>query len=66
MQHDPYPSVHDLDLRSYFQVDLSRSTVSSFDASRQEEDDAGKRKLVQCLSQKLSQKNCFRNKLSIL
>ena len=60
MQHDPFRSGHDLDLRSNFQVDLSRSNYSSFDASWREEHDAGKSKLVQGLGQKLLQKNCFR------
>ena len=44
MQHDPFRSGHDLDLRSNFQHDLSRSKYNSFDASRQEEHGAGKNK----------------------
>ena len=60
MQHDLFGSGHDLDLRSNFQHDLSRSTDNSFDASWREEHDAGKIKFVQGLSQKLLQKQSFR------
>ena len=60
MQHDLFGSGHDLDLRSNFQHDPSRSSDSSFDASWREEHDAGKWKFVQGLSQKLLQKNGFR------
>ena len=56
MQDDLFGSGHDLDLRSNFQHDLSRSTDSSFDASVREEHDADKIKFVQGLSQKLLQK----------
>ena len=55
MQHDLFGSGHDLDLRSNFQHDLSRSTYSSFDAAWREEHDAGKIKFVQGLSQKVLQ-----------
>ena len=44
MQHDLFGSGHDLDLRSNFQHDLSRSNYISFDAARQEKHDAGKNK----------------------
>ena len=60
MQHDPFRSDHDLDLRSNFQNDRSRSTYSSFDASRQDEHDAGKSNVVALLSQKLLPKNICR------
>ena len=63
MKHDLFGSGHDLDLRSNFQHDLSRSNDSSFDASWREEHDAGKRKFVQGLRQKLLQKNGFRKKI---
>ena len=43
--------------------DLSRASDSSFDASWREEHDAGKRKFVQGLGQKLLQKNGFRKKI---
>ena len=67
VQHDLFGSGHDLDLRSNFQHDLSRSTDSSFDASWREEHDAGKIKCVQGLSQKLLQKQRFiKKKLAIL
>ena len=56
MQHDPVHQGHDLDLRSNFQNDVSRSTYSSFDAFRREEYDAGKINVVTVLSQKLLQK----------
>ena len=36
MQHDLFQSGHDLDMRSNFQNDLSRSNYSSFNESRQE------------------------------
>ena len=62
MQHDPFGSVHDLDLRSNFQHDLSRLKYISFDASRQEKHDACKINVVALLSQKLLQKNYFRKK----
>ena len=56
-----FRSGHDLDLRWNFQHDLSRSSDNLFDASWQEEHDAGKRKFVQGLSQKfLQKKNSFR------
>ena len=60
MQHDPFWSGHDLDLRSNFQNDLSSSTYNSFDAYRREERDAAKRFVVALLSQKLLAKNIFR------
>jgi len=60
MQHDPFRSDHDLDLRSNFQYDLSRSTNSSFDASRREEHDAGKSNVMALMSQKLLTKKLFR------
>ena len=59
MQHDLFRSGNDLDLRLNFQVDLSRSTYSSFDASRRQEHDAGKSNAVALLSQKLLPKNIF-------
>ena len=65
MQHDLFRSGHDLDLRSNFQRDLSRSTYISFDASRQEKHDAGKMNVVSLLSQKLLQKNLFLQKTAI-
>ena len=67
MQHDLFGSGHDLDLRSNFQHDLSRSNYISFDAARQEKhDDAGKINIVSLLSQKLLQKNVCRKKLLFL
>ena len=63
MQHDLFESGDleiDLDLRSNFQHDLSRSTYISFDVSRQEKHDAGKIN-VSLLSQKLLQKNFSQN-----
>ena len=65
MQHDPFRSGHDLDLRSNFQNDLSRSTNSSFDASRREEHDAGKSNVMALLSQKLLPKKTFFVKTAI-
>ena len=59
MQHDPFRSGYDLDLRSNFKNDLSRSTNSSFDASRREEHDAGKSNVMALLSQKLLPKKRF-------
>ena len=59
MQHDLFRSGHDLDLRSNFQVDLSRSNYSSFDASRREEHDAGKSNVMALMSQKLLTKKRF-------
>ena len=56
MEHDLFRSGHDLDL-SNFQVDLSRSNNSSFDAFRRREHDAGKINVVALLSQKLLPKN---------
>ena len=65
MQHDLFQTGHDLNLESNFQHDLLRSNYSSFDASRQEEHDAGKMNVVSLLSQKLlpeafSKKRFFR------
>ena len=62
MQHDLFGSGHDLDLRSNFQHDLSRSNYISFDAARQEKHDPGKINIVSLLSQKLLQKNFCRKK----
>ena len=62
MQHDLFGSGHDLDLRSNFHYDLSRSNYISFDAARQEKHDAGKRNILSLLSQKLLQKNFNRKK----
>ena len=62
MQHDLFGSGHDLDLRSNFQHDLSRSNYISFDAVWQEKHDAGKRNIVSLLSQKVLQKNVCRKK----
>ena len=53
MQHDLFGSGHDLDLRSNFQYDLSRSNYISLDASRKEKHDAGKINVVALLSQQL-------------
>ena len=68
MQFDLSGSGHDLDLRSNFQHDLSRSKYIyiSFDAARQEKYDAGKISIVSLLSQKLLQKNVCRKKLLFL
>ena len=58
MQHDLFG---DLDLRSNFQHDLSRSNYISFNAAWQEKHDTGKRNVVALLSQKLLQKkNVYR------
>ena len=57
MHHDLFGSGHDLDLRSNFQHDFSRSNYISFDAARQETHDDGKRNVVSLLSQKLLQNN---------
>ena len=62
MQHDLFGSGHDLDLRSNFQHDLSRSNYISLDAARQDKHDAGKRNIVSLLSQKLLKKNVCRKK----
>ena len=56
MQHDLFGSGHDIDLRSSFQLDPSRSNYISFDAAWQEKHDAGNRNVVSLLSQKLLQK----------
>ena len=53
MQHDLFRSGHDLDLRSNFPHNFLMSHYTSFDASRQEEHDAGKMNVVPLLSQKL-------------
>ena len=63
MQHDLFGSGHELDLRSNFQNDLSRSNYISFDAARQEKHDDGKTSIVSLLNQKLLQKNVCRKKL---
>ena len=63
MQHDLFGSGHDLDLRSNFQRDLSRSTYISY---RQEKHDAGKMNVVSLLSQKYSQKKRLFEKQSFL
>ena len=52
MQHDLFGSSHDLDLRSNFQHDLSRSNDNLFYASWREEHDVGKRKFVQSYCRK--------------
>ena len=65
MQHDLFGSGHDLDLRSIFQHDLSRSNYISFDASRQEKHDAGKINVMSLLIQKLLQKKTFSQKTVI-
>ena len=65
MQHDLFGSGHDLDLRSNFQHDLSRSNYIAFDDSRQDKHDAGKINVVALLSQKLLQKIYFRKKTVI-
>ena len=59
MQHDPFRSDHDLDLRSNFKNDLLMSANSSFDESRRKEHDAGKSNVVACLNQKLLPKTVF-------
>ena len=60
MQHDdPFRSGHDLDRRSNFQNNLSRSTYNSFDASQQEEHDAAKSNVVALLNKTLLPKNHF-------
>ena len=66
MQHDLSGSGHDLDLRSNFQHDLSRSNYISFDASLGEKYDTGKMNDVFFLSQKLLQKTLFSKKTAIL
>ena len=65
MQHDLFRSGHDLDVRSNFQVDLSRSNYSSFDTSRREEHDAGKSIAMALLSQKLLPKQTLFVKTAI-
>ena len=60
MQHDLFGPGHDLDLRSNFQHDLSRSNYISFDAAGQEKHDAGKINIVSSLSEKLLQKDVCR------
>ena len=62
MQHDLFGSGHDLDLRSNFQHDFSRSKYISFNAPRQEKHAADKINVVSLLSQKLLQKNLVRKK----
>ena len=42
MQRDLFRSGHELDLRSHFQNDLSRSNYSSFGVSQDEKYDDGK------------------------
>ena len=53
MQHD---LLRDLDLRSNFHVDLFRATYRSFDASRQDNRDAGKTSVMQALSQDITER----------
>ena len=66
MQHDLFGSGRDLDLRSNFEHDLSRSNYTSFDASKQEKHYAGKINVVSLLNQKLLQKKYFWKKLLFL
>ena len=57
MQHDLSGSSRDLDLRSKFEIDLTRSTCTCFDASRREKHDGIKTIAVSLLVQKLFAKN---------
>ena len=66
MQCDLFGSGHDLDLRSNFQNDLSRSNYISFDTSRQEKHYAGKINVVALLSLKLLQNSYFCKKKMII
>ena len=59
---DLFGSQRDLDLRSSFQLDLSRSTCMCFDASRREKHDGVKINFLSLLVQKLFEKNYFRQK----
>ena len=58
MQHDLF-RCYDLDLRSKFQNDLSRSTYKSFDVSRRDEHDAAKSNVMILLSQIYYRKTFF-------
>ena len=62
LQHDLF---RDLDQGSNFEVDLFRSTYSSFDTSRRDKRDAGKISVIQVLSPKLWCKNLFRKNASL-
>ena len=66
MQHDLSRSRRDLDLRSNFDLDLSRSTCICFDASWQEEHDGVRIIPIAFLVQKLFAKKRFLSKTSIL
>ena len=59
MQHDPTWPLCDLDLRSNFQVDLSRSRCICFDLSWCEKHDDGKIICLAVKMQKLYAKNVF-------
>ena len=57
MPYDLSGSSRDLDLRSKFEIDLTRSTCTCSDASRQEKHDGIKTIAVSLLVQKLFAKN---------
>ena len=59
MQHDLLGSPRDLDLRSNFDLDLSRSPYTCFDSFRREKHDGAKIIALAPVSQKLLAKNDF-------
>ena len=62
MQHDLFRSGHDLDLRSNFQLDLSRSYDISFDVPWRAKNDGVRIDPLSCLDQKLFKKKTIRSK----
>ena len=60
--HDLFGSPRDLDLRSNFDLDLSRSPCICFEASRREKHDAVRGFALSFLVKKLFTKNDFRPK----
>ena len=62
MQYDLLRSLRDLDLRSNFEVDLSRSNYICFDSSRQDKHDGAHIFALSFIPQKLFAKNDFAEK----
>ena len=62
MQYDLFGSLRDLDLRSNFDLDLSRSCYTCFDASGRGKYDGVKIIALSFQTRKLSSKNCFAQK----
>ena len=61
MQHDLFGSGHDLDLRSNFEIDLSRSNYTSFKSAFHEKHDGIKTSSISFLDKILLAKPLFPN-----